>query len=117
MKTTFKRATALLLSLLMVFSVCSTALVVYAADADESNEINYVSLGDSMSNGYGLPGYDGNTGVEDYGEGAYGNQFAEWLEEKNKLCMYELEMILGGNFIKDFKKTMGVSPSEFRKNF
>ena len=34
MKTTFKRATALLLSLLMVFSVCSTALVVYAADAD-----------------------------------------------------------------------------------
>ncbi|MBO5969079.1 MAG: hypothetical protein J6S14_11350, partial [Clostridia bacterium] len=80
MKTTFKRATALLLSLLMVFSVCSTALVVYAADADESNEINYVSLGDSMSNGYGLPGYDGNTGVEDYGEGAYGNQFAAWLE-------------------------------------
>lgn len=35
MKTTFKRATALLLSLLMVFSVCSTALVVYAADSEE----------------------------------------------------------------------------------
>lgn len=35
MKTTFKRATALLLSLLMVFSVCSTALVVYAASARE----------------------------------------------------------------------------------
>ena len=30
----------------------------------------------------------------------------EWLEEKNRLCMYELEMILGGNFIEDFKKTM-----------
>lgn len=30
----------------------------------------------------------------------------EWLEEKNKLCMYELEMILGINFIKDFKKAM-----------
>ena len=30
----------------------------------------------------------------------------EWLEEKNKMCMYELEMILGGNFIKDFKKAM-----------
>ena len=30
----------------------------------------------------------------------------EWLKEKNNMCMYELEMILGGNFIKDFKKTM-----------
>lgn len=30
----------------------------------------------------------------------------EWLEEKNKMCMYELEMILGGNFINDFKKAM-----------
>lgn len=30
----------------------------------------------------------------------------EWLEEKNRLCMYELEMILGGNFIEDFKKTI-----------
>lgn len=29
-----------------------------------------------------------------------------WLKEKNKMCMYELEMILGGNFIKDFKKAM-----------
>ena len=28
----------------------------------------------------------------------------EWLEEKNKMCMYELEMILGGNFIDDFKR-------------
>lgn len=30
----------------------------------------------------------------------------EWLKEKNKICMYELEMILGGNFIEDFKKKM-----------
>lgn len=30
----------------------------------------------------------------------------KWLEEKNKMCMYELEMILGKNFIKDFKKAM-----------
>lgn len=26
----------------------------------------------------------------------------EWLEEKNKMCIYELEMILGRNFINDF---------------
>lgn len=30
----------------------------------------------------------------------------EWLKEKNNMCMYELEMILGGNFIEDFKKTI-----------
>lgn len=29
-----------------------------------------------------------------------------WLEEKNKMCMYEIEMILGGNFINDFKRAM-----------
>ena len=32
----------------------------------------------------------------------------EWLEEKNKMCMYELEMILGDKFINDFKKAMEV---------
>lgn len=30
----------------------------------------------------------------------------DWLKEKNKMCMYELEMILGRNFIDDFKKAM-----------
>ncbi len=30
----------------------------------------------------------------------------DWLKEKNQMCMYELEMILGGNFIEDFKKAM-----------
>ena len=30
----------------------------------------------------------------------------EWLEEQNKMCMYELEMILGKNFINNFKKAM-----------
>lgn len=30
----------------------------------------------------------------------------EWLKAKNEMCMFELEMILGGNFIEDFKKAM-----------
>ena len=34
------------------------------------------------------------------------NEACEWLKEKNKMCMYELEMILGRNFIEDFKKEM-----------
>ena len=41
---------------------------------------NYVSLGDSMTNGYGLPGYNHNSGVADYGEGSYANTFAQWLD-------------------------------------
>ena len=111
MKNILKRATALMLSLLMVFSVCSTSLIIYATDGSEDpgydieklleqltkqyeNDItlSYVSLGDSMTNGYGLTGYgDGrpgasetthaNSGVEDYADGAYPNQFAELLED------------------------------------
>ncbi len=42
----------------------------------KDDALNYVSLGDSMTNGYGMPGYDGNTGVEDYGNGSYANLFA-----------------------------------------
>lgn len=30
----------------------------------------------------------------------------KWLEEQNKMRMYELEMILGRQFINDFKKAM-----------
>lgn len=29
-----------------------------------------------------------------------------WLEEQNRGTMFELEMILGGKFIEDFRKTM-----------
>ena len=72
MKNILKRATALLLSLLMVFSVCSTSLVIYAQDAaepdvdlskllsllkEEKETINYVALGASNTNGFGLMGY------------------------------------------------------------
>lgn len=32
------------------------------------------------------------------------NEACKWLEEKNKTCMYELEMVLGRNFINDFKR-------------
>ena len=85
-----------ILSLVMVFailfSVSATTISAAAAGVDnhaeeEKKELNYVSLGDSMTNGYGLPGYgdagrnDGSTnsgsGVEDYGYGSYTNIFAE----------------------------------------
>ena len=62
---------AMLLALCMVVGFIPTA-----AFATEEPAKKYVSLGDSMTNGYGLEGYDGNTGVEDYGADSYANQFA-----------------------------------------
>jgi len=66
------------LSLMLVF--CMLVSMAPAAFAVESKEtINYVSLGDSMSNGYGLSGY-ANQGHNAYGAGAYPTQFENWLE-------------------------------------
>lgn len=30
----------------------------------------------------------------------------QWLQAKNRMCMFEIEMILGKDFIEDFKKAM-----------
>ena len=82
----------------MMFSFCYNAFPKSVfehehvhAHAEETDTINYVSLGDSMTNGYGFEGYrQGNyaegdsfpygTGI--YGEGSYALQFADWLEEE-----------------------------------
>lgn len=29
-----------------------------------------------------------------------------WLQAKNRMCMFEIEMILGKDYIEDFKKAM-----------
>lgn len=68
------------LVVVMLLGVCAPAIAA-APEVEEKTEINYVSLGDSMSNGYGLEGYDKNSGVEDYGYGSYANLFANWLAE------------------------------------
>lgn len=39
-----------------------------------------------------------------YAEQKVIDKACEWLEENNKMRMYELEMILGCNFINDFKR-------------
>ena len=74
-----RRILSMLLVLTMLLSLVPTA--VFAVQGEEKTEINYVSLGDSMTNGYGLPGYDHDSGVEDYADTAYPNQFAEVLGE------------------------------------
>lgn len=30
----------------------------------------------------------------------------EWLKEKDRMCMFEISMILGDNFIQDFEKAI-----------
>ena len=85
-----KRISFKIISLIMVFTMLfgisanTISAVEWTHDdhthGSESGKINYVSLGDSMTNGYGLDGYNGNTGVEDYGKGSYANLFAKWLE-------------------------------------
>ncbi|MBR4890510.1 MAG: hypothetical protein IKU15_04400 [Clostridia bacterium] len=69
---------ACLLAVTMLLGTCGTVFATEVA----SNEIVYVSFGDSMTNGYGLAGYNGNNGVLDYGTVSYSNQFADWLVEE-----------------------------------
>jgi len=78
-----RSALCLVLAIVMALGTCISA---FAAEPKES--INYVSIGDSMANGYCFDGYEqGNgsaidffngTGV--YGIGAYPDQFAGWLK-------------------------------------
>ena len=85
-----KRLLSVLLALVMVVGVMPTA----AFAAEEKETINYVSIGDSMANGYCFEGYaqgrsdehhedyDFLTGEYVYGEGAYPLQFEAYLEEQ-----------------------------------
>lgn len=67
---------AMLLVLCMVAGFVPS--VAFAAE-EEEKPLVYVSIGDSMTNGYGLPGYDGESGIMNYGNNVYANQFAAWL--------------------------------------
>ena len=86
------KALSVFMSLIMLFSVVAPAVSAIEADhnhATEKPNLNYVSLGDSMSNGYGLDGYNQDKyfdispveGIGQYGEGAYTLQFEKYLAE------------------------------------
>ena len=84
MKKAILKVLCFAVSLVMMFGVCAPVISAMVASEEETGSpayINYVSLGDSMTNGYGLEGYNGNNGVADYGDASYANQFAEWLGE------------------------------------
>ncbi len=73
---------SVLMSVIMLFTVC--APVIGAVDTnghtnEEKDKLVYVSIGDSMTNGYGLDGYNGNSGIMNYAKNTYSNKFAAWL--------------------------------------
>ncbi|MBQ3205213.1 MAG: Ig-like domain-containing protein, partial [Peptococcaceae bacterium] len=78
----WRSAIAMVLVISMLFSIFPTA----AFAEEPETEIKYVSLGDSMSNGYGLDGYKHNSGVETYADVAYPNLFANWLEGQDGIA-------------------------------
>ena len=91
------KALSVFMSLIMLFSIVAPAVSAIDADHDhvtEKPEFNYVSLGDSMSNGYGMDNY-GQSGYFDifadgevghYGDHAYTTQFADYLA----LCGFDV---------------------------
>ena len=104
MKRMLRSCTSLLLAFCLVLGLCSNGLAILAVDtgSDSKGELNYVSIGDSMANGYGFVGYEqdsddravydlmgidpGTVGVDKgfgmYGNGAYPLQFEAWLEDQ-----------------------------------
>ena len=70
----FRSCVSLLLVLCMV---CSLPLTTLAAET--SKPLVYVSMGDSMTNGYCLSGYEGESGAANYGTASYANLFAAYL--------------------------------------
>lgn len=83
-----RKFVAVLTAFALTLSMAAPAFAYPAKDGD--GVINYVSLGDSMTNGYCFTGYDqGNISADDfkngnnvYGEDAYPNQFESWLVEQ-----------------------------------
>lgn len=90
-QTILRACTSMLLVLSLVLG-CSSGLIAYAAEESQKETLNYVSIGDSMTNGYCFTGYEQDsddlseynflTGKGTYGEGAYPLQFEEYLEEQ-----------------------------------
>ena len=85
-----KRTLVLLMTLVMLVSAFSPVLNVFAEElhnhgdsTDTKTELNYVSLGDSMTNGIGMDGYDstGHNGYLEVAPDSYPAQFADWLEK------------------------------------
>ena len=104
----WRSALAMVLAICMVISFCPVAA--FAAE----EEINYVSLGDSMTNGYCFTGYeqgtDSNnilTGEGMYGNDAYRNLFAAWLEETTDKTVNHSKLAVSAMRAEDLNYLLG----------
>ena len=104
-KKLFTKVLAVAIAMIMMLSVCAPMVAATGDDAhdhaEKKDNLNYVSLGDSMSNGYGLPGYELNSGVEDYGDKSYANLFADWLEENVANNVDHAQLAMSGIRVED----------------
>ena len=89
MSRKFRSCLSALIVACLLVSMCSNGLAVVAAQSDsEDKSIHYVSLGDSMANGYGFNGYKQDTdydffaGTDMYGANAYPLQFEQYLKNQ-----------------------------------
>ena len=90
----FKRILVLIMTFAMIIGACAPAIQAFdgVIDTEHNHEsskghMNYVSIGDSMSNGYGFDGYAQGTdahdflnGVGTYGAGAYPTQLENYFK-------------------------------------
>ncbi len=96
---------AVVVMLTMLFSVVAPTVMaigipVTPAESTPEGELNYVSFGDSMSNGYILEGYT-TPGYYSYGNCAYPNQFAQWLADNKNVTVNHAQLAVAGTRVED----------------
>lgn len=97
----FKRILVLVMVLVMMVSACAPAIHAasdavahehsHSSKTDAKKELNYVSIGDSMTNGLAMDGYDakGNNGFLELAPEAYPAQIAAWLAGLKDTANYQ----------------------------
>ena len=63
-----------------------------------------VSLGDSMTNGYGNAGYDNGSGIVDYANSSFANQFAAWIAGYTGEITNDQVVFKGDNAVVDHRQ-------------
>ena len=113
----FKQFKTKLISLVMVFTllfgVSATTINAIAVEVQQDRSedaskdtLNYVSLGDSMSNGYGLDSAYKHNGFNYYASTAYPNLFAAWLERETGTPVNHSQFAMSGQRVEDIRFTL-----------
>ena len=140
-----RKFTAVLVLLCMLFSIMAPTVMATTEDIVDGNdapalepvnkELNYVSIGDSMANGYGFVGYEQDNDAlydptardpkgekgEDYGKGMYGAgayplQFEKYLEDKGYTVNHK-KLATSAMLPEDFLYLLGGCENEVEDNY